>query len=278
MLNEMMIKGIVKKALLEDVGTGDITTISTVPEDKQITGSFLAKESGILCGMDVVAAVFGEIDPEVSIITAHKDGDTLEKGMVFAKVKGSARSILMGERVALNFLQRMSGIATYANRLQSDITEDGYKTKILDTRKTTPGLRVLEKYAVRVGGAYNHRYNLSDGVLIKDNHIEASGGITAAVRNAREIIPHTLKIEVEVKNFDEVNEALEAGADILMLDNMTIEQMAEAVKMIDGRAQVEASGNMDQKPLREVAATGVDFISLGALTHSVKALDISLKF
>ena len=278
MLNEMMIKGIVKKALLEDIGTGDITTISTVPEDKQITGSFLAKESGILCGMDVVAAVFGEIDPEVSIITAHKDGDTLEKGMVFAKVKGSARSILMGERVALNFLQRMSGIATYANRLQSDITEDGYKTKILDTRKTTPGLRVLEKYAVRVGGAYNHRYNLSDGVLIKDNHIEASGGITAAVRNAREIIPHTLKIEVEVKNFDEVNEALEAGADILMLDNMTIEQMAEAVKMIDGRAQVEASGNMDQKPLREVAATGVDFISLGALTHSVKALDISLKF
>ena len=276
MLNEMMIKDIVKMALLEDIGTGDITTISTVPEEKQITGSFLAKEGGILCGMDVVAAVFSEIDAELSIITAHRDGDVLEKGMIFAKVKGSARSILSGERVALNFLQRLSGIATYANRIQSELK--GYKTKILDTRKTTPGLRVMEKYAVRVGGAFNHRYNLSDGVLIKDNHIEASGGITAAVNNARKVIPHTLKIEVEVKNFDEVKEALETGADILMLDNMTIEQMAEAVEFIGGRALVEASGNMDQKPLREVAATGVDFISLGALTHSVKALDISLKF
>ena len=155
MLNEMMIKDMVKRALLEDIGTGDITTISTVPEEKQITGSFLAKESGILCGMGVVAAVFGEIDKEVSIITAHKDGNRLEKGMVFAKVKGSARSILSGERVALNFLQRMSGIATYADRIQSELTQAGFKTKILDTRKTTPGLRVIEKYAVRVGGAHN---------------------------------------------------------------------------------------------------------------------------
>ena len=170
----------------------------------------------------------------------------------------------------------MSGIATYANKIQNEVSQ--YKAKILDTRKTTPGLRVLEKYAVRVGGAYNHRYNLSDGVLIKDNHITASGGITAAVNNARQIIPHTLKIEVEVKNFDEVKEALKVGADILMLDNMTIEEMAEAVKIIDGKALIEASGNMDQKSLAEVAATGVDFISLGALTHSVKALDISLKF
>ena len=276
MLNEMMIKDIVKRALLEDIGTGDITTISTVPEDKQITGSFLAKEDGILCGLDVVRAVFAEIDDTVSLITAFKDGDTLKKGEVFAKVKGNARSILSGERVALNFMQRMSGIATYANRIQGELA--GYKTKILDTRKTTPGLRVIEKYAVRVGGAYNHRYNLSDGLLIKDNHIEASGSITAAVNNAREVIPHTLKIEVEVKNFDEVKEALSVGADILMLDNMSVEEMAEAIKIIDSRALVEASGNMDQKPIKEVAAAGVDFISLGALTHSVKALDISLKF
>ncbi len=276
MLNEIMIKDIVKKALLEDIGTGDITTISTIPESKQITGSFIAKEDGILCGLDVVKAVFKEIDDTVLLITANDDGIVLKKGMVFAKVKGNARSILSGERVALNFLQRMSGIATYANKIQNEVS--GYKVKILDTRKTTPGLRVLEKYAVRIGGAYNHRYNLSDGVLIKDNHITASGSITAAVNNAREIIPHTLKIEVEVKNFDEVKEALKAGADILMLDNMSIDEMAEAVKIIDGKALVEASGNMDQKSLAEVAATGVDFISLGALTHSVKALDISLKF
>ena len=276
MLNEMMIKDIVKRALLEDIGTGDITTISTVPEDKQITGNFLAKEDGILCGLGVVRAVFAEVDKSVSLITAFKDGDTLKKGEVFAKVKGNARSILSGERVALNFMQRMSGIATYSNRIQGELA--GYKTKILDTRKTTPGLRVIEKYAVRVGGAYNHRYNLSDGVLIKDNHIEASGSITAAVNNARKVIPHTLKIEVEVKNFDEVKEALSVGADILMLDNMSVEEMAEAIKIIDGRALVEASGNMDQKPIAEVAAAGVDFISLGALTHSVKALDISLKF
>lgn len=276
MLNQIMIRDIVKSALLEDMGTGDITTISTVPEDKQITGNFLAKEDGILCGLDVVKAVFDEIDPTVSLITAYKDGAKLENGVIFAKVKGNARSILSGERVALNFLQRMSAIATYANKTQKEIS--GYKTKILDTRKTTPGLRVIEKYAVRVGGAYNHRYNLSDGVLIKDNHITASGSITAAVENAREIIPHTLKIEVEVKNFNEVKEALDAGADILMLDNMTTEQMSEAVEMIGSRALVEASGNMDRKSLPEIAATGVDFISIGALTHSVKALDISLKF
>jgi nicotinate-nucleotide pyrophosphorylase (carboxylating) len=276
MLNEMMIKDIVRRALLEDIGTGDITTISTVPEDKQITGNFLAKEDGILCGLDVVRAVFAEVDATVALITAAKDGDKIKKGEVFAKVKGNARSILSGERVALNFMQRMSGIATYANRIQGELA--GYKTRILDTRKTTPGLRVIEKYAVRVGGAYNHRYNLSDGVLIKDNHIEASGSITAAVNNARKMIPHTLKIEVEVKNFDEVKEALSVGADILMLDNMSVSEMAEAIKIIDGRALVEASGNMDQKPIAEVAAAGVDFISLGALTHSVKALDISLKF
>ena len=276
MLNTHMIKTIVTRALAEDIGTGDITTISTVPQEKQLTGNFLAKQDGILCGLDVVRAVFAAVDSDVKLITAYKDGDALENGTIFAKVKGCAQSILSAERVALNFLQRMSGIATYTHQLSKQV--EGHKTQILDTRKTTPGLRVIEKYAVRIGGGHNHRYNLSDGVLIKDNHITASGSITAAVENARKMIPHTLKIEVEVKNFDEVDEALAIGADIIMLDNMDIAQMTEAVKRIDGRAKVEASGNMDRKSLIDVAQTGVDFISLGALTHSVKALDISLKF
>lgn len=276
MLNQNMVHKIIENALLEDLGTGDITTLSTVSQQVQITGSFLAKQNGILCGLDVVREVFLTIDKDISFLTAHKDGDTLQEGEIFAKVKGCARSILSAERVALNFLQRMSGIATYSKKLSDEIKE--YKTKILDTRKTTPGLRVLEKYAVRVGGSSNHRYNLSDGVLIKDNHISASGSITAAVSNARSFIPHTLKIEVEVKNFDEVHEALEVGADIIMLDNMNTKQMREAVQIIAGRALVEASGNMDQKSLPEIAQTGVDFISVGALTHSVKSLDISLKF
>jgi nicotinate-nucleotide pyrophosphorylase (carboxylating) len=276
MLNKNMVDNIIKNALLEDLGTGDITTTSTVGQEIQITGNFLAKENGVLCGLDVAQQVFLAIDKNISFITAHKDGDILEKGMVFAKVKGCAQSILSAERVALNFMQRMSGIATYSRNLSDQVKD--FKAKILDTRKTTPGLRILEKYAVRIGGASNHRYNLSDGVLIKDNHISASGSITAAVQNARSIIPHTLKIEVEVKNFDEVREALKVGADIIMLDNMDAKQMSEAVDIINGRALVEASGNMDQKSLPEIAQTGVDFISVGALTHSVKSLDISLKF
>lgn len=276
MLNKNMVKDIVKNAILEDLGTGDITTMSTIPRGVNITGRFLAKEDGILCGMDVVREVFYCIDESVELISLYKDGDSIIKGDIFATVEGCAQSILSAERVALNFLQRMSAIATYAKKLSDRVS--GYKTKILDTRKTTPGLRILEKYAVRIGGAYNHRYNLSDGVLIKDNHISASGSITEAVKNAREVIPHTLKIEVEVKNFEEVREALAVGADIIMLDNMNTEQMQEAVDIINGKALVEASGNMDRKSLPEIAATGVDFISVGALTHSIKALDISLKF
>lgn len=276
MLNINMVNDIVKNALLEDIGTGDITTISTVPQDMQITGSFLAKQDGILCGLDVAAAVFLALDDNITILTSHKDGDFLQEGLVFAKVKGNARAILSGERVALNYLQRMSGIATYTKKLTDEIKE--YKTKILDTRKTTPGLRIFEKYAVKVGGGFNHRFNLSDGVIIKDNHITASGSITIAVQNARKNIPHTLKIEVEVKNLDEVNEALKAGADIIMLDNMNAGQMKKAVEIIQGRILVEASGNMDKKSLPEIAQTGVDFISVGALTHSACALDISLKF
>ncbi|MCK5128391.1 MAG: carboxylating nicotinate-nucleotide diphosphorylase [Clostridiales bacterium] len=276
MLNKNMIEDIVKRALQEDIGTGDITTLSTVKKDVEITGNFLAKENGILCGLEVIKAVFWALDESITFISAYRDGSVLENGTVFAKVKGNAHAILSAERVALNLLQRMCGIATYTRILSDQI--QGYKTKIIDTRKTIPGLRVLDKYAVRVGGGYNHRYNLSDGVLIKDNHITAAGSITEAVNSARMMIPHTLKIEVEVQNSHEVKEALEVGADIIMLDNMNTAQMKEAVDFIAGRALVEASGNMDRKSLLEVAQTGVDFISLGALTHSVKALDISLKF
>ncbi len=274
--NQILIDDIIKNALQEDIGAGDITSLSTIPESVQTTGNFLAKENGILCGLEVVKAVFHAVDDSIYFITAHTDGDVLQKGNVFAKVKGNARAILSAERVALNFLQRMCGVATYTAKLSDQVRD--YKAKIIDTRKTTPGLRVLEKYAVRIGGGHNHRYNLADGVLIKDNHIMAAGSISKAVENARNSIPHTLKIEVEVKNFTEVSEALKVGADIIMLDNMSIEQMGEAVEMIAGRALVEASGNMDTKSLIDVAKTGVDFISVGALTHSVKSLDISLKF
>lgn len=276
MLNKNMVEKIVKNALLEDMGTGDITTISTVPQDVEITGKFHAKQDGVVCGLDVVRTVFASIDDDVEFTTTIKDGDIVKTGDVFAEIKGNAQAILQGERVALNFLQRMSGIATYTKKVSDEVKD--FKTKIIDTRKTMPGLRILDKYAVRMGGGHNHRHNLSDGVLIKDNHISASGSITTAVENARTIVPHTLKIEVEVKNFDEVNEALAVGADIIMLDNMTTEEMTEAVGIINGRALVEASGNMDRKSLPEIAATGVDFISMGALTHSVMALDISLKF
>lgn len=276
MLNMMMIQDLVRNALLEDMGTGDITTLSTIAEDVQITGRFIAKEDGIICGLPVAEAVFKEISADVVIQSDVADGSMVKKGDVFARVTGPARAILSGERVALNFMQRMSGIATYTHQLVEQV--QGTQAKIVDTRKTTPGLRVIEKYAVRMGGGHNHRYNLSDGVLIKDNHIVAAGGIAQAVANARNIIPHTLKIEVEVKDFDEVQQALDAGADIIMLDNMTTEQMKQAVEMIDGRAIVEASGNMDRKPLPEIAATGVNIISVGALTHTVKAMDISLRF
>jgi nicotinate-nucleotide pyrophosphorylase (carboxylating) len=276
MLNKNMVQKIVENALLEDMGTGDITTISTIPEDVEIGGRFIAKADGVVCGLDVVRTVFHTIDENVEFTTNIKDGDIVKTGDVFAEVKGNAQAILQGERVALNFLQRMSGIATYTKKVSDEVKD--FKTKIIDTRKTIPGLRILDKYAVRMGEGHNHRHNLSDGVLIKDNHISASGSITTAVENARKIVPHTIKIEVEVKNFDEVNEALAVGADIIMLDNMTTEEMTEAVNMINGKALVEASGNMDQKSLPEIAATGVDFISMGALTHSVKALDISLRF
>ncbi len=273
---DLYLNELIEKSLKEDIGTGDITTLSTIPADKTITGTFLAKENGILCGMEVVEKVFHFVDPKIELKVEKKDGDAIAKGDVIAKVSGNARCILTGERLALNLLQHMSGIATRTREAVDQIK--GTNARIADTRKTTPGLRVLEKYAVRVGGGSNHRFNLADGVLIKDNHIAAAGGITAAVKMAKENIPHTLKIEVEIETFEELQEALDAGADIIMLDNMSNEDMKKAVGIVAGRAITEASGNMGEKDLRAVAETGVDLISIGALTHSVKALDISLKF
>jgi nicotinate-nucleotide pyrophosphorylase (carboxylating) len=273
---DLNLNDLIEKSLKEDIGTGDITTNSTIPAHKTITGRFLAKESGILCGVEVVRAVFSFVDPTISVDFIKKDGEKIEKGEVIATISGLARSILTGERLALNLLQHMSGIATRTGEAVEKVKGTG--ARIADTRKTTPGLRVLEKYAVKCGGGSNHRFNLADGVLIKDNHIEAAGSITAAVQMARNNIPHTLKIEVEVETFEQLQEALDAGADIIMLDNMSNEDMKKAVEIVGGRALTEASGNMGEKDLRAVAETGVDLISIGALTHSVKALDISLKF
>lgn len=267
---------VIERALAEDIGTGDITTRTVVPEHTTVTGQFVAKQSGVICGLPVVQTVFSTLDASIRVELVLHDGDTVEKGGTIATISGPAAPILSGERVALNFLQRLSGIATRTASLVA--LTAGTKAVVCDTRKTTPGLRVLEKYAVRTGGGCNHRMNLADGILIKDNHIRAAGGIAPAVRAAKTHAPKTLKIEVEVENLRGVGEALEAGADIIMLDNMDLEEMAEAVRMINGRALVEASGNMDSKNLRDVAQCGVDMISLGALTHSVEALDISLRF
>ncbi len=267
---------LIKSALEEDCGNGDVTTVATIPEDACAHGRYIAKEDGVLCGMPVVRAVFDELDPDIKLDVHFEEGQSFKRGDVLAEVCGNARSVLTGERVGLNLLQHMSAVATATSRAVKEVA--GYKAKITDTRKTTPGLRYLEKLAVRVGGGTNHRFNLSDGVLIKDNHIVAAGGITAAISAARASVPHTLKIEVEVENFEELDEALAAGADIIMLDNMSCPDMKKAVDIVSGRAVLEASGNMGDRDLKEVAATGVDIISIGALTHSVKALDISLKF
>ncbi|HHU06062.1 MAG TPA: carboxylating nicotinate-nucleotide diphosphorylase [Clostridiales bacterium] len=266
----------IKRALDEDIGTGDITTISCIPENAVSRGVFKAKEPGLICGMDILIRVFTLLDPSVVVTPFVTDGTYVERGAVIAEISGNSRSILSGERVALNLVQRLSGIATRTFEAVKQVS--GTKAVIVDTRKTTPGLRVLEKYAVKTGGGRNHRFNLADGVLIKDNHIKAAGGIREAVVAVRKTAPHTLKIEVEVETMEQIDEALAAGADIIMLDNMGLEEMAAAVKRINGRALVEASGNMGERNLREVAETGVDFISIGALTHTVKALDISLKF
>ncbi|MCL2368612.1 MAG: carboxylating nicotinate-nucleotide diphosphorylase [Oscillospiraceae bacterium] len=275
-MQQFALDALLQNALAEDLGPGDITTMSCIPPDRQAKGKFIAKEPGLICGLEVLSRVFHLLDPRIAIIPQVAGGDRVEIGAVIAEIHGPARGILQGERLALNLLQRLSGIATKTAIAVAEVSDT--KTKICDTRKTTPGLRALEKYAVRTGGGTNHRFGLYDGCLIKDNHISAAGGITQAVQAARAHIPHTVKIEVETTCIQEVEEALQAGADIIMLDNMDNTAMAEAVAVIAGRAKTEASGNMGDRSLREVAETGVDFISIGALTHTVRALDISLRF
>lgn len=263
-------------SLREDIGTGDITTESCIPADAVSRGWFKAKEPGVVCGLGVAGRVFALLDERVTLTPKVSDGANVRAGDIIAEIEGPSRSILTGERVALNLMQRMSGIATRTAEAVAVVS--GTKARIVDTRKSTPGLRVLEKYAVRTGGGFNHRFNLADGVLIKDNHISAAGGIMKAVEAVRKNVPHTLKIEVETETVEQVREALEAGADIIMLDNMDVPAMAEAVTLIAGRAMTEASGNMGDRDLAAVASSGVDVISIGALTHSVRSLDISLKF
>lgn len=267
---------LILNALREDIGSGDVTTRCSVPEDTRVHGHFIAKQKGVICGLPLLEKVFGLLDSDVQVTLCATEGQEVSPGMIVAQVSGRAWSVLSGERVALNFLQLLSGIAT-KTALMVEMVK-GTQMKIADTRKTIPGMRALSKYAVRVGGGINHRMDLAGGVLIKDNHIRAAGGIIPAVAAARRTAPITLRIEVETETIQQVEEALKAGADIIMLDNMDMETMRKAVTIIKGRAMTEASGNMEQKNLREVAATGVDFVSIGGLTNNIQPLDISLKF
>lgn len=266
---------IIRFALREDMNAGDLSTESVCPERREAEVQLIAKAEGVIAGLDVFERAFTLIDPCTSFDARVADGDAVEPGQLLGIVRGDARVLLSGERVALNFLQRMSGIATYTRRMAAAL--EGTKTRLVDTRKTTPCLRIFEKAAVEAGGGANHRYNLSQAVMLKDNHIDAAGGVSAAVAGARAHAPFVCTVEVECEDLDMVREALEAGADIIMLDNMTHEQMAEAVALIDGRAKVEASGNVDAGNIRALADLGVDFISSGALTHSAPILDLSLK-
>lgn len=266
---------IIRFALREDMNAGDLSTESVCPERREAEVQLIAKAEGVIAGLDVFERAFTLLDPRTSFDARVADGDAVEPGQLLGIVRGDARVLLSGERVALNFLQRMSGIATYTRRMAAAL--EGTKTRLVDTRKTTPCLRIFEKAAVEAGGGANHRYNLSQAVMLKDNHIDAAGGIAAAVAGARAHAPFVCTVEVECEDLDMVRDALEAGADIIMLDNMTHEQMAEAVALIDGRAKVEASGNVDAGNIRALADLGVDFISSGALTHSAPILDLSLK-
>jgi nicotinate-nucleotide pyrophosphorylase (carboxylating) len=270
---------LVDHALAEDWAWGDVTTQALIPADAAGKAKFIAKSAGVVAGLEVVHLVFSRVDPTLKFRALLNDGDRLQRGSEIAAIEGKVSGILRGERVALNFLQRLSGIATETSRYVEAVR--GTKARIVDTRKTTPGLRFLEKYAVRAGGGQNHRVHLGDGILIKDNHLAALRArgldIKAAIDLARKNAPHTLKIEVEVTTVEEANEAVEAGADIVMLDNMSVEEMRRAVKSMGGRVLVEASGGVTLENVRTVAETGVDLISVGALTHSVKALDISLE-
>ena len=263
------------QALQEDITSEDITTNAVMREAKAGEVDLICKEDGVIAGLQVYARVFELLDCETVTELYVKDGDFVKKGQLMGKVRGDIRVLLSGERVALNYLQRMSGIATYTRQI-ADLLK-GSRTKLLDTRKTTPNMRVFEKYAVKGGGGYNHRYNLSDGILLKDNHIGAAGSVTKAIQMAKEYAPFVRKIEIEVENLEMVKEAVEAGADIIMLDNMTPDMMREAVALIDGRAETECSGNVTRENVDRLVEIGVDYISSGALTHSSPILDISMK-
>ncbi len=266
---------LIEAALKEDISSEDVSTNAVMKERVQGEVDLICKQDGILAGLMVFRRVFELLDDSTEVEAYCQDGDEVKKGQLMAKVRGDIRVLLSGERVALNFLQRMSGIATYTHSVAALLKGSGIK--LLDTRKTTPNMRIFEKYAVRVGGGYNHRYNLSDGVLLKDNHIGAAGSVAKAVRMAKEYAPFVRKIEVEVENLEMVREAVEAGADIIMLDNMTPEEMKEAVAIINGRAKTECSGNVTKENISRLKQIGVDYISSGALTHSAPILDISLK-
>lgn len=273
-LNKIYVDNLIKTALLEDINYCDVTTDYLIPAEQMGKGELVAKAEGILCGVEVAARVFELIDSDIKIEILIKDGESVKYGDEIMRLEGRTASLLKGERTALNLIQHMSGIATAAN--QATKLVEGTNASIADTRKTLPGMRPLQKYAVMTGGAKNHRYNLSDAAMLKDNHIDAAGGITAAVTALRKKIGHMTKIEVETRNLDELKEALAVGADIIMLDNMSPELMKEAVAITDGRAVLEASGGITNETLRAVAESGVDIISIGALTHSVKAFDISM--
>ena len=266
---------LIQEALKEDISSEDVSTNAVMKEAVRGEVDLICKQDGIVAGLDVFGRVFQLLDENVETELYCRDGDEVKNGQLMGKVTGDIRVLLSGERVALNYLQRMSGIATYTNSVAKLL--EGTGTKLLDTRKTTPNMRIFEKYAVRVGGGYNHRYNLSDGVLLKDNHIGAAGGVTQAVKMAKEYAPFVRKIEIEVENLDMVREAVEAGADIIMLDNMSTEEMREAIHIIDGRAETECSGNVTKENIGRLTELGVNYISSGALTHSAPILDISMK-
>ena len=278
-MNEITMKmqadQLIRMALQEDITSEDVSTNAVMPTATKGTVDLIAKEDGVVAGLDVYARVFTILDEKTEINLHCKDGDEVKKGELMATVTGDIRVLLSGERVALNYLQRMSGIATYTRQVAKLL--EGSNVTLLDTRKTTPNCRVFEKYAVRVGGGCNHRYNLSDGVLLKDNHIGAAGSVTKAVQMAKAYAPFVRKIEIEVETLEQVEEAVEAGADIIMLDNMTPEVMKQAVELIDGRAQTECSGNITKENIQKIREIGVDFVSSGALTHSAPILDISMK-
>lgn len=276
MINSIYVDNIIKTALLEDINYLDTTTDYLIDEDQENTARFLAKADGVLCGIDVALRVFTILQEQGFEAKVYKhDGDVLEKGDIIAEIRGKTRTLLKGERTALNLLQHMSGVATATRQAVKAI--EGTNASIADTRKTLPGLRPLQKYAVTVGGGRNHRYNLSDAAMLKDNHVDAGGGIASAVAKLRQKLGHMTKIELEVRSLDELGQALEAGVDVIMLDNMSCEEMREAVAITNGRALLEASGGITAETLRAIAETGVDIISMGALTHSVTAFDISLK-